>query len=242
MTVSDNAPVGLKAAVRAAGLTQAQLAEQLGVTDTSVNRWLNGTLPIPTKRLVQLEDLTGWVPEGGTLEGWTEFENDPQEWLAQYGAGHGGGKAGGATPLGMLVRTTRPNNQPAIPSEPEEQVSIWARFLHITQGQLVAMVMKDVPITWAVAQGVAEAGYKYVALAEHFFDVPPTEAALVEAFLEELEAKAPPTLYDVQQLLNDFEEGEQMADRHVEDDRANLAVLYNGPGLWNFDSNWEMIN
>ena len=86
----------LKAALKAKGWTQRQLADYLGVTNVAVNHWATGKEPVPVKRLAQLREVINYVPQVGTgSEGWDGAMENLGEFLQQG-------------PLGFLVLAAFP--------------------------------------------------------------------------------------------------------------------------------------
>jgi len=55
-------------AIGEAGLTQKQLADRLGISRLTVNRWTTGKAPIPNKHFPRIESITGrsreWIETG----------------------------------------------------------------------------------------------------------------------------------------------------------------------------------
>ncbi len=147
----------LKAGLTAKGMTQAQLATHLGVSQTAVNLWANGVEKVPAARLADLKRLLDYVPAvGAGSDSWTLAQADLGAFLNQG-------------PLGFLVLAGFPKDVVLpypVPSDVNLwKIKTWAAHMGVTEGQLVAQVA-GAPITVRQLELVAEQGIKFEALTE----------------------------------------------------------------------------
>lgn len=148
----------LKAALKAKGMTQQQLADHLGIKQSSVSIWANGKMPVPQGRLDELRDLLGYVPTVGKGSAeWEDAIDDPGTFLRQG-------------PLGFLVLVGFPKDVEMPYPRPTDlerwKLKTWAAHLGVSEGQLVSQIAGRMPITVRQLELVAEQGIKFFALAD----------------------------------------------------------------------------
>lgn len=73
----------VKAAIKAAGITQAYLAEKLDITENAVSMIVNGKRSLSPKRATQISAITGWSAE--YLLGISDFKNTSDEIVYHIG-------------------------------------------------------------------------------------------------------------------------------------------------------------
>ena len=146
----------LKQAMKASGVTQYDLAEQLGVTQASVSMWANGRSTIPPARHAALLEIVGYVPEAGTgTETYDGALDDLDTFLRQG-------------PLGYLVLQALPKGVTVPWPAPEDvnlwKLGAWATIFGVGVGVLVRQIAGEVPISHEQLQLVADQGVKFDAL------------------------------------------------------------------------------
>ena len=121
----------LKKALTDAEMTQAQLADALGVTPVAVNHWVNGRAPIPEDRAYQIQELLNVDMDEVTVDYSTIWHQ-------------------GRTPVGyaILFPLKCPLEgfnalgvKPRSPEDFRRRVTLWARHLGIPRGRVEAAIM-----------------------------------------------------------------------------------------------------
>ena len=147
----------LKAALKAKGMTQQQLADHLGIKQSSVSIWANGKMPVPQARLDELRDLLGYVPtvgKGSTQ--WADAMDDLGTFLRQG-------------PLGFLVLAAFPKDVELPYPRPTDvnlwKIKTWAAHLQVEEGTFVNQIAGNAPISLRQLELVANQGIKFQMLA-----------------------------------------------------------------------------
>jgi len=224
---------GLKAALQASGLTQREIARELGVTTGMVSQWVNGLSKIPKTRLAQITGLIGWVPEYGDGSEYVEEALDNLEgFLHEQG-----------TPLAYLMLQGLPEalKPKAMPYERElvlrATVDRWATHLGMSTSDFVDAIGKRQALTKRQVEKMCSlAGWSFYHLATHVAVEagPEVERAAVFQFLMEASTECN-TFAEVRLALDTH----QMPKQWVSITEAHKEYVMPKAG-YDVDANYEM--
>lgn len=135
----------LKKALQQAGVTQAELARSLGVSDGAVNHWVTGKRPIPEDRIPQIEGLLSTDLSGVVVNYETLLKD-------------------GRTPIGYAIMWSLDcpvegwvagQHVPRSAEDLKRRVKLWSRHLSITSGELEQVILGNqlIPLTDALVIG-----------------------------------------------------------------------------------------
>lgn len=232
---------GLRALMKEKGWTQQRLADALGVRQASISLWLSGKVPMPAKRVAEVKEALGWVPDTG--RGTVLVDGalaDMEEFVLH---------AQPQTPLLYVLLAPMPaavgDDHAARRRQGEyyaSKVRAWAAYLGLSVEALIEAAVKKRPIGWEQVELVAKAGWKFAALGEHVA----RELSAAEHQLEVVDflAQAAPTsLRHLREELDDWVEGRGKVRAYLDGYEAaaawdsRYAELY--PGLYDLDEQWR---
>lgn len=160
----------LKFALEEFGLTQAQVARELGVSTAAVNQWVKGRARVPVRRREELYRLCGWRAEPVGVV----VPEDLQAAYVEWG-----------TPLAWLLSMPGhtieglPGNQQValfdVAAGTEETLRCWARLFGLAPGEVLAVAKGEAYLEMDQLKRVFELEVFLSRLGEHLGMVRPEE-------------------------------------------------------------------